>query len=142
MPQQIPKQVMGQVFHLVESNIAMHRNNQRIKIAKTIVTLIVIIPVLLFAIGARNYAAHVLITSLFGAPILVMLTINQMRFESHIKIPEKALKYGKVFFILALILGLVMMFFDKDGIWSPTLYQITASILVASSTIALIFTTK
>ena len=120
----------------------MSRNNQQIKIVTALVTLIVIIPVLLFAIGARNYAMQVLITSLFGVPILFLLSKDQMKFESRIKIPKKMIDYGRIFFTLTFILGLVMMLLDKDGIWGPTLYQITASILVASSTIALIVAGK
>lgn len=115
----------------------MSRNNQRIKIVTALVNLIVVIPVLLFVIGARNYAMEVLITSLFGMPMLIILWANQMEFERHVKIPKKIFDYGRVFFALTFIIGLVMMLLDKDGIWGPTFYQITASILIASSTIAL-----
>lgn len=133
---------MERVFQLVESDLPMRRNNKVIKIVIVIAALVFIIPAMLFFLGARNYAAYIAITSLFGTPIIALSSAAQIRLEGHIKTSPKVLLYGRIFFLLTSIIGLIMMLLDRNGAWGPTFYQVTASIFVISSTVALIITKK
>ena len=74
--------------------------------------------------------------------MMALSSVAQIRIEDHIKTSPKVYLYGRIFFFLALTTGLVMMLLDKDGVWGPTLYQITASILVIPSTVALVISKK
>jgi len=116
----------------------MRRNKFLIKIAFSIVALVVVIPTLLFVIGLRNYAAHISITSFFGIPIIIILMLNQNQFEKYVRTPRTRLIFGRIIFLVSLIAGLTMMLIDRNEFWGPTLYQIMASILVAASSFALI----
>jgi len=95
--------------------------------------MVVIVPIILFFLGAKYYAIYLSAASICGIPLLIILKTFESDPYGISWINLKLIKFVKYFFILIFSSSFFMAILDKNSTWSNSNYQLTVIIFMQSS---------